>query len=77
MPRLAGQLKLVVDVSSLLGLSRARMQAVVREGQIVPRLIMPLSLSYDHRVIDGADAARFTRRLADMLENLMVMLVYA
>jgi pyruvate dehydrogenase E2 component (dihydrolipoamide acetyltransferase) len=31
--------------------------------------MLPLSLSYDHRMIDGADAARFTRRLAEMLEN--------
>jgi pyruvate dehydrogenase E2 component (dihydrolipoamide acetyltransferase) len=62
---------------AILGLSRSRLQPVVRNGQIVPRLLMPLSLSYDHRVIDGADAARFTRRLADMLENPIVMLLHA
>jgi pyruvate dehydrogenase E2 component (dihydrolipoamide acetyltransferase) len=62
---------------AILGLSRARQQAVVRDGQIVPRLMLPLSLSYDHRVIDGADAARFTRRLAEMLENPLVMLLHA
>jgi pyruvate dehydrogenase E2 component (dihydrolipoamide acetyltransferase) len=43
--------------------------------QVVPRLLLPLSLSYDHRVIDGADAARFTRRLAEMLENPLLMLL--
>ncbi len=62
---------------AILGMSRARQEAVVRGGQIVPRLLLPLSLSYDHRVIDGADAARFTRRLAEMLENPMVMLLHA
>jgi pyruvate dehydrogenase E2 component (dihydrolipoamide acetyltransferase) len=62
---------------AILGLSRARQEAVVRGGQVVPRLLMPLSLSYDHRVIDGADAARFTRRVAEMLENPMVMLLHA
>jgi pyruvate dehydrogenase E2 component (dihydrolipoamide acetyltransferase) len=49
----------------------------VREGQVVPRLMLPLSLSYDHRVIDGADAARFARRVAEMLENPWVMLLHA
>jgi len=62
---------------AILGMSRARLQPVAREGQFVPRLLLPLSLSYDHRVIDGAAAARFTRRLAEMLENPMVMLVHA
>jgi pyruvate dehydrogenase E2 component (dihydrolipoamide acetyltransferase) len=62
---------------AILGLSRARLQPVVREGQVVPRLLLPLSLSYDHRVIDGADAARFTRRIAEMLENPLVMLLEA
>jgi pyruvate dehydrogenase E2 component (dihydrolipoamide acetyltransferase) len=62
---------------AILGLSRARLQPVVRDGQIVPRLLLPLSLSYDHRVIDGADAARFTRRIAELLENPLVMLLHA
>jgi len=43
---------------AILGLSRARQEPVVRDGQVVPRLLLPLSLSYDHRVIDGADGAR-------------------
>ncbi|MCI0378266.1 MAG: 2-oxo acid dehydrogenase subunit E2 [Gemmataceae bacterium] len=62
---------------AILGLSRSRMQPVWKDGQFAPRLILPLSLSYDHRVIDGAAAARFTRRLADMLENPLVMLLHA
>ncbi len=62
---------------AILGLARARLQPVVRAGQIVPRLLLPLALSYDHRVIDGAAAARFTRCIADMLENLLSMLVQA
>jgi pyruvate dehydrogenase E2 component (dihydrolipoamide acetyltransferase) len=62
---------------AILGLSRARQEPRLRDGQFVPRLVLPLSLSYDHRVIDGAGAARFTRRLAEMLENPLVMLLYA
>jgi pyruvate dehydrogenase E2 component (dihydrolipoamide acetyltransferase) len=62
---------------AILGLSRGRLQPVVRDGQVTPRLLLPLSLSYDHRVIDGAAAARFVRRLAEMLENPMIMLLHA
>jgi pyruvate dehydrogenase E2 component (dihydrolipoamide acetyltransferase) len=62
---------------AILGLSRGRLQPVVHQGQIMPRLMLPLSLSYDHRVIDGADAARFTRRIAGMLENPLEMLLHA
>jgi pyruvate dehydrogenase E2 component (dihydrolipoyllysine-residue acetyltransferase) len=62
---------------AILGLSRSRLEPVVHGGQIVPRLMLPLSLSYDHRVIDGAAAARFTRRIAELLENPLVMLVHA
>jgi pyruvate dehydrogenase E2 component (dihydrolipoamide acetyltransferase) len=62
---------------AILGMSRARQEPVWRDGAFVPRLMLPLSLSYDHRVIDGADAARFTRRVAEMLENPLVMLLHA
>ncbi len=62
---------------AILGLTRGRLQPVHKDGQFVPRLLLPLSLSYDHRVIDGADAARFARRLAELLENPLVMLMYA
>jgi len=62
---------------AILGMSRARMQPVWKDGQFVPRLLLPLSLSYDHRIIDGADAARFARRFAELLENPLVMLLHA
>jgi pyruvate dehydrogenase E2 component (dihydrolipoamide acetyltransferase) len=61
---------------AILGLSRSRLQPVVKDAQVVPRLLLPLSLSYDHRVIDGADAARFTRRVAEMLENPWMMVMH-
>jgi pyruvate dehydrogenase E2 component (dihydrolipoamide acetyltransferase) len=60
---------------AILGLSRSRWQPVVRDGEVVPRLLLPLSLSYDHRLIDGAAAARFTRRVAELLENPWLMLL--
>ncbi|HEU4616463.1 MAG TPA: dihydrolipoyllysine-residue acetyltransferase [Gammaproteobacteria bacterium] len=52
---------------AILGVSRHAWQPVYRAGEFVPRLMLPLSLSYDHRVIDGADAVRFTTRLAETL----------
>jgi pyruvate dehydrogenase E2 component (dihydrolipoamide acetyltransferase) len=62
---------------AILGLSRSRLEPAVRDGQVVPRLMLPLSLSYDHRVIDGAAAARFARRIARMLEDPMLLLLEA
>src|SRR4030095_13176837 len=47
---------------AILGVSRMEWRPVWRGGEFVARLMLPLSLSYDHRVIDGADAARFTPR---------------
>ncbi len=58
---------------AILGVSRGRMQPEWRDGQFVPRLMMPLSLSYDHRLIDGAEAARFTRWIAEALERPLLM----
>jgi pyruvate dehydrogenase E2 component (dihydrolipoamide acetyltransferase) len=55
---------------AILGVGRMDWRPVWRDGQFVPRLVLPLSLSYDHRVIDGADAARFTTRLAELLRDL-------
>ncbi|MFL5338724.1 MAG: 2-oxo acid dehydrogenase subunit E2 [Gemmataceae bacterium] len=49
---------------AILGLSRSMLQPVVRGDKVEPRLMLPLSLTYDHRVIDGADGARFCARLA-------------
>jgi len=55
---------------AILGVSRAQMKPVWDGSDFQPRLMLPLSLSYDHRVIDGADAARFTGYLASQLEDL-------
>ncbi|MBS0378379.1 MAG: dihydrolipoyllysine-residue acetyltransferase [Proteobacteria bacterium] len=52
---------------AILGVSRSAQRPVYRDGGFVPRLMLPLSLSYDHRVIDGAMAARFTTFLAQVL----------
>jgi len=60
---------------AILGVSRSSMQPVYQNGQFVPRLMLPLSLSYDHRVIDGADAARFTTHLAKLLADLKRLLI--
>ncbi|MCH8477176.1 MAG: dihydrolipoyllysine-residue acetyltransferase [Wenzhouxiangella sp.] len=60
---------------AILGVSRAEMKPVWDGSAFQPRLMMPLSLSYDHRVIDGADAARFTRFLAEQLEDLRRLLL--
>ena len=60
---------------AVLGVSRARFQPVFKDGAFVPRLICPLSLSYDHRVIDGADAARFTTRLCGILSDIRTILL--
>jgi pyruvate dehydrogenase E2 component (dihydrolipoamide acetyltransferase) len=54
---------------AILGVSRSAYKPVYKDGVFVPRLIMPLSLSYDHRVIDGAAAVRFTSFLASALNN--------
>ncbi len=54
---------------AILGVSRAQWEPALIDGQFQPRLILPLSLSYDHRVIDGADAARFLRWIAEALEQ--------
>ncbi len=54
---------------AILGLSRSRMEPEWIGGKFEPRLILPLSLSYDHRLIDGADAARFVRWIAEAFEQ--------
>ena len=54
---------------AILGVSRSRIEPVFSNDQFQPRLMLPLSLSYDHRLIDGADAARFLGRLVEVLEN--------
>jgi len=54
---------------AILGLSRSNMEPVWINGKFEPRLVLPLSLSYDHRLIDGADAARFLRWIAEAFEQ--------
>lgn len=60
---------------AILGLGRSVEEPTVRNGRIEPRLIMPIALSYDHRVIDGADGARFVRKIVESLENPEIMLL--
>ncbi len=54
---------------AILGVSRHYRKPIYLEDRLVPRLMLPLSLSYDHRVIDGATAARFTTKLSDVLSD--------
>lgn len=54
---------------AILGISRALMEPVYIDDEFQPRLMMPLSLSYDHRIIDGADAIKFLRWIIEALEN--------
>jgi pyruvate dehydrogenase E2 component (dihydrolipoamide acetyltransferase) len=60
---------------AILGVSRASLRPVYREGQLVPRLILPFSLSYDHRANDGAQAARFTAHLSGLLSDIRGVLL--
>ena len=60
---------------AILGLSRAFMKPLYQDGQFVPRLMLPLSLSYDHRVIDGAEAARFSHHLSTLLSDIRNLLL--
>ncbi len=54
---------------AILGVARARIEPVYTDGRWEPRLMLPLSLSYDHRLIDGAEAARFLRWIAQAIED--------
>jgi pyruvate dehydrogenase E2 component (dihydrolipoamide acetyltransferase) len=54
---------------AILGVSRSQYESVYKDGQFVSRLMLPLALSYDHRVIDGADAIRFLRWIIEVLES--------
>ena len=60
---------------AILGVSRAKMAPIYMNGEFVPRLMAPLSLSYDHRVIDGADGARFTTYLSTLLSDIRNLLL--
>lgn len=60
---------------AILGVSKATMQPVWDGKAFQPKLMLPLSLSYDHRVINGAAAARFTKRLSELLADIRTMLL--
>ena len=55
---------------AILGVSKAQIKPCYQAGEFVPRLMLPLSLSYDHRVIDGAEGARFIVHLAECLSDI-------
>jgi len=60
---------------AILGVSRSKMQPVFIDGEFQPRMILPLGLSYDHRVIDGAQAARFTSFLGQVISDIRRVLL--
>ena len=60
---------------AILGVSRSKMQPVYIDGEFKPRLMLPLGLSYDHRVIDGAQAARFTSFLSQVIADIRRILL--
>ena len=60
---------------AILGVSRSKMQPVFIDGEFQPRMMLPLGLSYDHRVIDGAQAARFTSFLSQVISDIRRVLL--
>jgi pyruvate dehydrogenase E2 component (dihydrolipoamide acetyltransferase) len=60
---------------AILGVSRAAMRPVYRDGEFVPRLMLPFALSYDHRVIDGVAGAHFTQFLSTVLADIRQILL--
>ncbi|WP_367025441.1 dihydrolipoyllysine-residue acetyltransferase [Methylococcus sp. ANG] len=60
---------------AILGVSKAQLRPVSQDGQFVPRLMLPLSLSYDHRVIDGADGVRFVTYVSGLLADMRRVLL--
>ena len=61
---------------AILGIARGRIEPVFIDGEFQPRLMLPLALSYDHRLINGADAARFLRWLTEALEQPFLMALH-
>ena len=61
---------------AILGVSRGIIEPVWKDGAFQPRQLLPLSLSYDHRVIDGADAMRFLRWVVDAIEQPFVISLF-
>ena len=60
---------------AILGVSKSTTKAVWKDGQFVPRLMLPLSLSYDHRAVDGAQGARFITHLNSVLSDIRRVLL--
>lgn len=60
---------------AILGVSKSQIKPIYQAGEFVPRLMLPLSLSYDHRVIDGAEGARFIVQLSQYLSDLKLLLL--
>ncbi|HZH49958.1 MAG TPA: dihydrolipoamide acetyltransferase family protein [Nitrospira sp.] len=58
---------------AILGVGKGRMTPVYREGQFVPRTMLPLCVAYDHRLIDGSDGVRFTNEIVKVLEDFQAM----
>jgi pyruvate dehydrogenase E2 component (dihydrolipoyllysine-residue acetyltransferase) len=58
---------------AILGVGKGRRTPVYRDGQLVPRMVLQLCVAYDHRLIDGADGARFTNELVKVLEDFQAM----
>jgi pyruvate dehydrogenase E2 component (dihydrolipoamide acetyltransferase) len=58
---------------AILGVGKGKRKAVYRDGQFVPRVMLPLCVAYDHRLIDGADGARFTNEIVKVLEDFQAM----
>ncbi|MCU7551203.1 2-oxo acid dehydrogenase subunit E2 [Chitinophagaceae bacterium LB-8] len=61
--------------AAILGVAKAELKPIFIDGEFKPKLMLPLSLSYDHRLIDGADAARFLRWICDVIENPLNLLI--
>lgn len=60
---------------AILGVSKSSYKPVYEDGKFIPRMMLPLSLTYDHRVIDGADGARFMVYLTEMLSDIRILLL--
>jgi pyruvate dehydrogenase E2 component (dihydrolipoamide acetyltransferase) len=58
---------------AILGVGKGKRTAVYRDGQFVPRMMLPICVAYDHRLIDGADGARFTNEIVKVLEDFQAM----
>ena len=65
----------IADHEFVFGMGKMQDKAVVRDGQVVVRKMLPFTLAFDHRIADGADAARFMNDLVEMLEDPVAFLM--